>query len=51
MTPLFPQDPREYCVEWQIPDQPGTFIDLSTDVADTDVLLVDQGEVNAASGR
>ena len=51
MTRSFPQDPGDYCVEWQIADQPGTFIDLTTDVAETEVLLANEGEVKAASGR
>ena len=51
MTRSLPQNDSDFFVEWQITDQPGTFIDLSADVPETEVLLAGQGEVRTTSGR
>jgi hypothetical protein len=45
MTRSFPQD--EYFVEWQIPDEPGTFIDLVTEVPEVEVLSIEENEVRS----
>lgn len=46
LGPYIP-DPRDYFVEWQMPDRPGPFIDLAA--TETEVLLPEDAEVRTTS--
>lgn len=43
-------DPRDFFVEWQIPDKSGSFIDLAAG-GDSELHLAEEAQVGTTSGR